>query len=103
MEQFTIKVLDEGQVCECGLCGEPLEADEGLRLQLADTGHTVCRSCGQRHAPQLVALVDLAQVAERVGRSCRHLLVPPMEVLLALARAAEDYTASQPRLQKRAA
>lgn len=102
MERFTIKVSDEGDNCCCGLCGEFMGSTPGPRLHL-DSGDTVCRRCGKRHAPHLMALVDLAQVAERVGQSCRHLLVPPMEVLLALASAAEDYTAAKPCLHNRAA
>ena len=55
----------------------------------------VCRSCGKRYAPHLLALLDLAQAAERVGRTSRYLLVPPMESLLELARAAENYSTSK--------
>ena len=61
----------------------------------------VCRDCGKKHAPHVVALVDLAHVADRVGKVCRHALVPPMEALLALARAAEDFNHHTPRLLRK--
>jgi hypothetical protein len=67
----------------------------GPCLHLGDTEDVVCRDCGKRHAPDLVALLDLAAVAERVGRIGRFTVVPPMAALLDLARAAEQYTASQ--------
>jgi hypothetical protein len=57
----------------------------------------VCRNCGKKHAPTLVALLDLASTASRVGRIGHHTLVPPMTALLDLARAAEDYTRATPQ------
>jgi hypothetical protein len=63
----------------------------------------VCRPCGKKHAPSLVALLDLAHVAERVGRIGRHTLVPPMGALLDLARAAESYTDAAPAAARQAA
>jgi hypothetical protein len=78
----------------CGLCGRRTTAVGGTRLCRADNADTVCRECGQRHAPALVALFDLACVAERVGNIGRHTLTPPLEEMLALVRAAENYTHS---------
>jgi hypothetical protein len=63
----------------------------------------VCRECGKKHAPSLVALLDLARAAERVGRICRHTVCPPMNALLDLAHAAEYYTATAPGRRQRAA
>jgi hypothetical protein len=67
----------------------------GPRLSLAETSAVVCRDCGKKHAPSLVALLDLAQVAERVGNIGRHTLVPPLTVMIDLVQAAEDYSHSQ--------
>ena len=53
----------------------------------ADSQDCVCRACGQKHAPSLVALLDLAGTAERVGRIGRHSVFPPLGALLDLARA----------------
>jgi hypothetical protein len=69
-----------------------------LGLFAADTDHPVCRSCGKKGAPAMIALLDLAHTAERVGKSCRHLLTPPMESLLDLAHAAETYSHISPKL-----
>ncbi len=75
----------------CPLCGRQIESEEGPQLCLADHAQVVCRDCGKKHAPPLVALIDLARTAERVGRMGRHTLSPPMVALLDLARAAENY------------
>jgi hypothetical protein len=71
-------------------------------LALADRPDVVCRDCGKKHAPSLVALLDLAHAAERVGRISRHTVCPPMTALLDLAHAAEGYTAAAPRRRKSA-
>ena len=81
----------------CAFCGRPAPAAEGPQLRLADPPDMVCRDCGQKHAPSLVALLDLVRAAERVGRICRHTVSPPMTALLDLARAAECYTSAAPR------
>ncbi len=99
--EFTISFNTQAGDAACVLCSHEFDAGSGLRLSLPDG--TVCRSCGRRHAPHLVALVDLAASAERAGKVCRHLLVPPMECLLDLARAAEDYTSAAPQSLTRAA
>ncbi len=88
-------------VCSC--CGRSTHAAGGPRLSRADRMDTVCRDCGKKHAPSLVALLDLARAAERVGRMSRHTVCPPMTALLDLARAAENYTSSAPRHRPRAA
>jgi hypothetical protein len=79
----------------CALCGDETSAGGGPQLLQADSLDVVCRKCGQRHAPELVALLDLASTAARVGRLAKHTLVPPLTALLDLARAAENYTTSK--------
>jgi hypothetical protein len=100
MTNFTIKILPEADNPWCVQCGERMVAGPGAHLFQQDD--PICRDCGKKHAPHLVALIDLAHVAGRVGKVCRHTLVPPMEALLALARAADDFTQSAPRLLKKA-
>ena len=102
MNCITLKIADEPGSAPCPCCGEAVLWSRGPRLATTDTDETVCRRCGKRQAPNLVALLDLAHVAERVGRQCRHLLTPPMESLLDLARAAENYCSAPPRLRARA-
>jgi hypothetical protein len=80
----------------CDLCGRETSSGDGPHLLRADTHNRVCRNCGSKHAPSLVALLDLARTAQRVGRIGHHTLVPPMTALLDLARAAEDYTRAAP-------
>jgi hypothetical protein len=58
---------------------------------MADSSDPVCKECGRKHAPSLVALVHLADEAERVARIGRHTVFPPLTALLDLARAAETY------------
>jgi hypothetical protein len=87
----------------CGLCGGSTGPGAGPRLTVAGSETTVCRSCGKRHAPSLLALLDLARVAERVGRIGRHTVVPPMGAILDLVKAAEDYLSQAPVAQRRAA
>jgi hypothetical protein len=97
---------------ECGLCGQRTVYSAGPQLFLARSAEPpasarpragtpnvpvsrrpemVCRECGKRHAPALLALVDLARSAERVGRIGRHVICPPLTALLDLSRAAENY------------
>jgi hypothetical protein len=102
MDCITLKIADEPGSAPCPCCGEAVLWSKGPRLVMAETEETVCRRCGKRNAPNLVALLDLAHVAERVGRQCRHLLTPPMESLLDLARAAENYCSTPARLRVRA-
>jgi hypothetical protein len=101
MASLTI-TLDHPLTDNCALCGRRTAA-AGPRLALAESAEAVCRVCGRKHAPSLVALLDLAQVAERVGRIGRHTLVPPLDALLDLARAAEDYTHAAPIRRRQAA
>jgi hypothetical protein len=84
----------------CCLCGGHATSGEGPQLYRADSGDAVCRNCGKKHAPWLVALLDLAGTAQRVGRIGRHTLVPPLTALLDLARAAEDYTLKAPEFSR---
>ncbi|MBI3407965.1 MAG: hypothetical protein HY040_06370 [Planctomycetes bacterium] len=102
MERFTISYIDESTSECCPLCGEAILCRKGPRLVLNGVDEPVCRECGNRAAPNLVALLDLAKVAEKVGRQSRHLLTPPMEAMLDLARAAENYSHSAPRAFARA-
>ena len=92
MADLTIQLKQGTESNTCGLCGRETAHPAGPRLCLAGNWDAVCRDCGQRHAPSLVALLDLAGVAERVGHLGRHTLTPPMEAMLRLVRAAEDYT-----------
>ena len=97
MGTFTIRQVDEGKVCCCPKCGEHYDGRGGLRLFAEDHDRPVCRTCGKKLAPTMVALLDLAHAAERVARSGRRLLTPPMESLLDLARAAENYSCAAPQ------
>jgi hypothetical protein len=92
MANLTIQLKQGNAADACGLCGRATAEAAGPRLCLAGTWDAVCRDCGARHAPSLVALLDLARVAEHVGRIGRHTLTPPMEAMLHLVRAAESYT-----------
>lgn len=94
MQWLAIQCSDQAGNEPCGLCGQALLAHSGPGLCLRENGQLVCRDCGRREAPHLLALLDLAQAAERIGKVSRHVLVPPMESLLNLARAAEDYVNS---------
>ena len=76
----------------CPKCGANHRGRAGLGLFAADHHDPVCRPCGKKWAPTMIALLDLACTAERVGKSCRRLLTPPMESLLDLAHAAETYS-----------
>jgi hypothetical protein len=98
MKNLTIKFVPEADPW-CAECGKPLHAGDGPQMYADE--EAVCRECGKKHAPHVVALVDLAHVADRVGKVCRHALVPPMEALLALARAAEDFNHHTPRLLRK--
>jgi hypothetical protein len=103
MATLTIKMPASVSPDSCGLCGSHTGRAAGPRLFLADRPDAVCRTCGRKHAPSLVALLDLAQVAERVGRIGQHTLVPPLGALLDLAHAAEDYTHTTPARVRQAA
>jgi len=81
----------------CALCGQRTLVDEGPQLFVADSLDAVCRDCGRKHAPSLVALLDLARDARRIGRLPRHTVFPPLTALLDLARAAENYAQALPR------
>ena len=103
MAELTIALQEATLTNGCALCGARASAGAGPHLVLVDGREGVCRECGRRHAPGLVALLDLAQVARRVGRIGRHTLVPPLHALLDLARAAEHYTEAVPKECRRAA
>jgi hypothetical protein len=101
MTDLVIQIKHSSPNTTCSLCGGHTSVD-GPQLYRADRKDAVCRACGKKHAPSLVALLDLACTAERVGRIGRHTLVPPLTALLDLARAAEDYTQSTPRCYRKA-
>lgn len=98
MHRLTVTAETTDFIDTCTLCGKRSLKKSGLALCLESGSAPVCRDCGKRHAPNLVALMDLAGTAERVGHIGRHTLVPPIEVLLDLVRVAEDYlSTSAPR------
>ena len=67
MECFTIGLVEEmGERC-CPKCGVRYAGRGGLGLFTDDHDEPVCRSCGKKCAPTMIALLDLAQTAERVG------------------------------------
>jgi hypothetical protein len=103
MAHLTIRVDAPHTPACCGLCGSSTGQAAGPRLAVAESEATVCRACGKRHAPSLVALLDLARVAERVGRIGRHTVVPPMGAILDLVKAAEDYLSLTPVKERCAA
>jgi hypothetical protein len=97
MRQLVIQLQQGGTQDACAWCGEATGGAAGPALFDAVSGDHVCRECGRKHAPSLVALLDLAGTAERVGRIGRHSVFPPLGALLDLARAAENYTGCAPR------
>jgi hypothetical protein len=99
MQRFTIQYATEPQESCCPACGGLNLSKKGPRLLPMDSEQPLCRDCGKRLAPNLVALLDLAHVADKVGRLHRHLLTPPMESLLDLARAAENYFHHSPKVR----
>jgi hypothetical protein len=103
MPQLTIALHSDASAVCCGLCHRPHEFPAGPALCLENGQQPVCRDCGRKAAPSLVALLDLAVVAERVGRVARHTLIPSLETLLHLARAAENYTLVANEKQRQAA
>ena len=102
MYHLTIAVDKADTTESCALCGKRSLKKSGLTLCLEHDRH-VCRDCGKRLAPSLVALVDLACTAQRVGKIGRHTLVPPLEALLDLARMAEEFLSSSPQDMRKAA
>jgi hypothetical protein len=103
MSPLTIKLFQEPVENTCGLCGNQTRSTSGPCLSRADSLAVVCRECGKKHAPGLVALLDLAHVAQRAGKVGRHTVVPPMTVMMDLVKAAEDYTYSTAPRGRRAA
>jgi hypothetical protein len=98
MQRFAIQYANEPCESCCPACGARNLSKKGPRLFPVDGDEPICRDCGKRLAPNLIALLDLAHVADKVGRRGRHLLTPSMESLLDLARAAENYSHSSPRV-----
>lgn len=92
MARLTIKLHEYEGHCCCALCQRTAPFPAGPALCLESGAEVVCRECGKKEAPSLVALLDLAEVAQRVGRIARHTLTPSLETLLDLARAAENFS-----------
>ena len=99
MQRFIIHFASEPCESCCPACGTLDSSKKGPRLFPVDGDEPICRDCGKRLAPNLVALLDLAHVADKVGRLGRHMLTPSMESLLDLARAAENYSHSSPKVR----
>jgi ribosomal protein L40E len=97
MESYTIRLVENQEETCCPRCGARHPGRSGLKLFAVDHDQPVCRTCGKKEAPEMIALLDLAHAAERVGKSFRHLLTPPMESLLDLAHAAENYLHTAPK------
>jgi hypothetical protein len=98
MECYTIRLVENKEETCCPKCGKRNPGRGGLGVFTEEHDQPVCRSCGKKWAPAMIALLDLAHAAERIGKSCRHLLTPPMESLLDLAQAAETYTHTSPKV-----
>src|SRR5438105_2988608 len=78
MQRFTIQYANEPRESCCPACGALNVSRKGPRLFPVDSDEPICRDCGKRLAPNLVALLDLAHVADQVGRRGRHMLTPSM-------------------------
>ena len=102
MAHLVIQCHPDARNESCTICGKRAFAGDGPQLAVTDRNGLVCRECGKKHAPSLVALLDLAGTAERVGRIKRHTISPPMAALLDLARAAENYLEAKPRRYRQA-
>lgn len=94
MTRLAIQMADDRTDESCAVCGVRLRCVSGPQLFVAGSDRVVCRSCGLKLQPALVALVDLAGAAERVGSIARHTLWMPLERMLDLAHAAQQYTDS---------
>jgi hypothetical protein len=98
MQRFAIQYANEPRETCCPACGTRNVSKRGQHLFPVNSDEPICRDCGKRLAPSLVALLDLAHVADKVGRLGRRLLTPSMESLLDLARAAENYSHASPKV-----
>jgi hypothetical protein len=103
MAQLAIQLYVACDEVFCALCGRTLPCAAGPRLVCVESSAPVCRDCGRKHAPSLVALLDLARTANRVARVGSHTIVPPLGVLLDLARAAENYNHATHECRRQAA
>jgi hypothetical protein len=92
MSNLVIECQRDATDGDCVFCGKFCDSGDGPQLLVAESREVVCRDCGKKRAPSLVALLDLARVAQKVGHIGRHSVSPPLTSLLALARAAENYT-----------
>jgi hypothetical protein len=52
----------------CALCNEQRDFSIGLELFRIDTFELVCLICGQKHAPELVALLALGWLAQNFAQ-----------------------------------
>jgi hypothetical protein len=94
MNSFVIQLHRDDGNDDCAFCHKSMGPIDGPRLYLADQTGAVCRNCGKRRAPALVALLDLALAAQRVGQIGRHSRTLPLAALFDLAGAAENYSQS---------
>ncbi len=52
----------------CAMCNESRDFSVGLELFRIDTFELVCLICGQKHAPELVALLALGWLAQNFAQ-----------------------------------
>ena len=69
MQRFTIQYTNEPCESCCPACGALNVSKKGPRLFPMDSDEPICRDCGKRLAPNLVALLDLANVADPEAHS----------------------------------
>jgi hypothetical protein len=103
MKTLSIQVRTSRCNDTCAFCHKSMGRTDGPQLYLEDKASPICRSCGKRHAPPLVALLDLAQTAERIGHVGRHSVSVPLTALLDLAGAAEAYSEAATSQRRRLA
>ncbi len=52
----------------CAVCDQQRDFSVGLELYRVDTFELVCLICGQKHAPELVALLALGWLAQNFSQ-----------------------------------
>jgi hypothetical protein len=56
--KLAIKPSSSASAELCALCGKKAEPQRPFDLFLNDTQQMVCKGCGEKHAPELVSLLD---------------------------------------------
>lgn len=56
--KLAIKPHASSGIALCALCGKKTEPQQPFDLCLNDTPQLVCKHCGEKHAPELVSLLD---------------------------------------------